>query len=147
MRNDLGRVCRIGSIRVPELFRIESYATVHQMISQVQGMLMPGIGLSGIFKALFPCGSITGAPKIRAMEVIREVEDGARDVYCGTIGWAAPDGRACFNVAIRTLHLYGSSEVVLNAGGGIVADSTAQSEYDEALWKVRFATLPRNRSA
>ncbi len=143
LRNDLGRICRIGSIHVKELFKIETYATVHQMVSHVQGMLMPGIGLAKIFKALFPCGSVTGAPKIRAMEVIQSVEAGPRDVYCGTIGWAAPDGRSCFNVAIRTLHLYGDSEVVLNAGGGIVADSTVVSEFEEALWKARFAHLPQ----
>ncbi len=146
LRNDLGRICRIGSIHVPELFAIESYATVHQMVSQAQGRLMPGVGLAGIFKALFPCGSVTGAPKIRAMQVIEQVETTARDVYCGSIGWAAPDGRASFNVAIRTLHLYGDSEIVLNAGGGIVADSTAQSEYDEALWKARFAALPKSKA-
>ncbi len=146
LRNDLGRICRIGSIQVPELFAIESYATVHQMVSQVQGRLMPGVGLAKIFKALFPCGSVTGAPKIRAMEVIEEVETQPREVYCGSIGWAAPDGRAVFSVAIRTLHLYGESEIVLNAGGGIVADSTAQSEYDEALWKARFAALPKSKA-
>jgi para-aminobenzoate synthetase component I len=143
LRNDLGRVCRIGSIQVPELFKVETYATVHQMVSQVQGVLMPGVGLAGLFRALFPCGSVTGAPKIRAMQVIRDLEPQPREAYCGSIGWAAPDGRSSFSVGIRTLHLYAGGEVVLNAGGGIVADSRADEEYEEALWKTRFAQLPR----
>jgi len=140
LRNDIGRIAAIGSVAVPELFAIESYATVHQMVSRVTGRLRPGVGLAGILAALFPCGSITGAPKVRAMEVIRELEAGPREAYCGAIGWAAPDGRARFNVAIRTLALYPGGEAVLNVGGGIVADSTAEAEYEEALWKARFAT-------
>jgi para-aminobenzoate synthetase component 1 len=87
--------------------------------------------------ALFPCGSITGAPKIRAMEIIREIEPHPRGVYCGAIGWMAPDGDCDFSVAIRTLTVEGG-RVTLNVGGGIVADSTAQGEWEEALWKTRF---------
>jgi para-aminobenzoate synthetase component 1 len=139
LRNDLSRISEAGSVRVPELFAIESFATVHQMTSTITGQMRPGIGLAGIFRALFPCGSITGAPKMRAMQIIAELEPEARDVYCGTIGWAAPDGRAEFSVAIRTLLLEGA-RATLNVGGGIVYDSTATSEYDEALWKARFAS-------
>lgn len=140
LRNDIGRICEIGSVAVPELYAVESYATVHQMVSRVTGRLRPGTGLGAVLAALFPCGSVTGAPKVRAMEVIRELEDTPREAYCGAIGWAAPDGRARFNVAIRTLALYPGGEAVLNVGGGVVADSTAESEYEEALWKARFAT-------
>ena len=99
----------------------------------------PARGSSRVFAALFPCGSVTGAPKLRAMEIIRELEPWPREAYCGAIGWAAPDGRAAFNVAIRTLALYPDGEAVLNVGGGVVADSTAAAEYEEALWKARFA--------
>lgn len=140
LRNDIGRICQIGSVEVRELFAVESYATVHQMVSRVAGHLRPGVGLVQALRALFPCGSITGAPKVRAMEIIRELEAGPRGAYCGAIGWAAPDGRARFNVAIRTLVLYPGGEAVLNVGGGVVADSTAEAEYEEALWKARFAT-------
>ncbi|MBI1415835.1 MAG: aminodeoxychorismate synthase component I [Limimaricola sp.] len=138
LRNDLSRVCTTGSIRVPELYRVETYATVHQMTSLVEGQLEPGTGLGAIYRALFPCGSVTGAPKVRAMEVIAELEEGARDIYCGSIGWAAPDGRADFNVAIRTL-MVEDGIADLSVGGGLVWDSTAASEYEEALWKARFA--------
>ena len=141
LRNDIGRIAEIGSVRVPELFAVESYATVHQMVSQVTGRLRPGTPLSRVLAALFPCGSVTGAPKLRAMEIIRELEPWPREAYCGAIGWAAPDGRARFSVAIRTLVLYPDGEAVLNVGGGIVADSTPGAEYEEALWKARFAGL------
>ena len=141
LRNDISRICEIGSVRVPELYAIESYATVHQMVSRVTGQLQPGTEPSALFRALFPCGSITGAPKIRAMEIIRELESGPRGAYCGTIGWMGPDGASSFNVSIRTLTLYGETEVEFGVGGGIVADSTAAGEYEEALWKARFAEL------
>ena len=140
LRNDISRVCETGSVRVPQLFAIESYVTVHQMVSHVVGQLVPGTMPSDIFRALFPCGSITGAPKIRAMEIIRELESGSRDIYCGAIGWMGPDGASSFNVAIRTITLNGH-QARFGVGGGIVADSTAQGEYEEALWKARFATL------
>jgi len=139
LRNDISRICTVGSVRVPELFAIESYATVHQMVSRVTGQLIGGTRASDIFRALFPCGSITGAPKIRAMEIIRELEDTARGIYCGTIGWMGPDGSSSFNVAIRTLTLLPDDQVEFGVGGGIVADSTAAGEYEEALWKARFA--------
>ena len=140
LRNDLSRVAVPGSVAVPKLFEIETYATVHQMVSHVTARLRPGAGLGAILAALFPCGSITGAPKLRAMEIIRELEPWPRDAYCGAIGWAAPDGRASFNVAIRTLTVE-AGRATLNAGGGIVWDSEAASEWDEALWKTRFARL------
>ena len=140
LRNDISRISTLGSVKVPELFAVESYATVHQMVSTVQAQLRPGVGLGQILQALFPCGSITGAPKIRAMEILAELEPWARDVYCGSIGWMAPDGASEFNVAIRTLMVEGG-RAQLNVGGGVVWDSTAQSEYEEALWKARFAQL------
>ncbi|OYX45295.1 MAG: aminodeoxychorismate synthase, component I [Rhodobacterales bacterium 32-67-9] len=141
LRNDISRICEVGSVKVPELYAIESYTTVHQMVSRVTGRLRPGTTPAALLRALFPCGSITGAPKIRAMEIIRELEPAPRGAYCGAIGWIGPDGAARFNVAIRTLTLYGKTEVEFGVGGGIVADSTAEGEYEEALWKARFAEL------
>lgn len=142
LRNDLSRISRVGSVRVPRLFEVESYATVHQMTSTVRAQLLPGTNLPAILHALFPCGSVTGAPKIRAMEIIRELEPAPRDAYCGAIGWVAPDGRMSFNVAIRTLTLHDDGEAVLNVGGGVVHDSTGDAEYAEALLKAGFARLP-----
>lgn len=139
LRNDIARMAEIGSVKVPELYAVESFATVHQMSSRVQGRLLPGAGLPGLMAALFPCGSVTGAPKIRAMEIIREVEAEPRGVYCGAVGWAAPDGDQCWSVAIRTARVWPDGEVRLNVGGGVVYDSTAAGEWEEALWKARFA--------
>ncbi len=138
LRNDISRVSRPGSVHVPELFAVETYATVHQMVSRVAAELLPDCGLGAILRALFPCGSVTGAPKLRAMEVLADLEPEPREIYCGTIGWAAPDGRSEFNVAIRTL-MVENGQATLNVGGGVVWDSTAASEYEEALWKARFA--------
>jgi para-aminobenzoate synthetase component 1 len=140
LRNDLSRIAEVGSVRVPELFHVQTYTTVHQMVSRVVGQLRPGVGLGEVLAALYPCGSITGAPKLRAMQIIRELEAAPREAYCGTIGWAAPDGRAEFNVAIRTL-LRAGDTATLNVGGGVVWDSTAADEYDEALLKASFAVL------
>jgi len=140
LRNDISRVAEPGTVCVPRLFAVESYPTVHQMISCIEARLREDAGIADVFTALFPCGSVTGAPKIAAMQAIHDVEIGPREAYCGAIGWLAPDGRARFNVAIRTLLHYGGEEVVLNVGGGVVADSTPESEYEEALWKTRFAT-------
>jgi len=139
LRNDIGRISRPGSVRVPELFAVDSFATVHQMSSRVTGQLAAPPDLPGLMRALFPCGSITGAPKIRAMEIIREVEPFPRGVYCGALGWMAPDGAACFSVTIRTLSVWPDGRVMLNVGGGVVQDSTADAEWEEALWKTRFA--------
>ncbi|MER8579364.1 aminodeoxychorismate synthase component I [Mesorhizobium sp. M1423] len=140
LRNDISLISEVGTLDVPELFRIESYPTVHQMVSRVRAKLLPGLAIRQIFAALFPCGSITGAPKIRAMEILRELEGGPRDVYCGAIGWIAPGGRMRFSVAIRTISLFANGEAVYNVGGGVVFDSTAEEEYQECLLKARFAT-------
>ncbi|MER8971614.1 MULTISPECIES: aminodeoxychorismate synthase component I [unclassified Mesorhizobium] len=140
LRNDISLISEVGTLDVPELFRIESYPTVHQMVSRVRAKLLPGLAIRQIFAALFPCGSITGAPKIRAMEILRELESGPRDVYCGAIGWIAPGGRMRFSVAIRTISLFANGEAVYNVGGGVVFDSTAEEEYQECLLKARFAT-------
>ena len=140
LRNDISLISEVGMLEVPELFRIESYPTVHQMVSRVRAKLLPDLGIRQIFAALFPCGSITGAPKIRAMEILHELEATPRDVYCGAIGWIAPGGTMRFSVAIRTISLFSSGEAVYNVGGGVVFDSTAEEEYQECLLKARFAT-------
>lgn len=142
LRNDIARISEVGSVRVPELFSVQSFATVHQMVSRVTAQLLPDTGLAEVLRALFPCGSITGAPKHRAMQIIRELEDTPRGIYCGAIGWMAPDGASSFNVAIRTLSLFEGGRVRLNVGGGVVWDSTAPSEYEEALLKARYAKVP-----
>jgi para-aminobenzoate synthetase component I len=144
LRNDLSRLSRVGSVRVPELFAVETYSTVHQMTSTVEGQLEGRASLSGLVAALFPCGSVTGAPKIRAMEIIREVERSPRGVYCGAVGWMSPNGDADFSVAIRTLSVSGS-EIVMNVGGGLTHGSTAQGEWEEALWKARFVKAAVSR--
>ncbi|WP_022703607.1 aminodeoxychorismate synthase component I [Pseudorhodobacter ferrugineus] len=141
MRNDISRLAEVGSVKVPDLFTIETYATLHQMTSRIVAQLLPAVTVQGIFAALFPCGSITGAPKIRAMQIIRSLESQARDAYCGSIGWIAPDGTMQFNVAIRTLACQADGTVRLNVGGGIVHDSMAQDEYAEAIIKARYANL------
>ena len=142
LRNDISRVCVAGSVKVPQLFHVETYATLHQMTSTVRGRLAEGAGLTEIIAALFPCGSITGAPKVRAMEIIAELEEAPRGIYCGAIGWADPAGPMRFNVAIRTPIVEAPGRLRLNVGGGIVHDSRADAEWREALWKSSFATLP-----
>lgn len=140
LRNDMSRVSQVGSVRVPELFTVEDYATVFQMTSRITSRLIPGTTLARIFEALFPCGSITGAPKIRAMEILSELEPEPRGAYCGALGWAGPDGAMSFNVAIRTVTCFRDGRARFGVGGGVVHDSTAAGEYDEALLKGRFAT-------
>lgn len=139
LRNDISRVTEVGTLEVPKLFAIETYPTVHQMVSHVRAKLVAGSSIRDIFAALFPCGSVTGAPKMRAMEILHDLEAGPRDAYCGAIGLIAPDGTMQFNVAIRTLSLFEGGEAVFNVGGGIVFDSTAEAEYEECLLKARFA--------
>ena len=146
LRNDISRLAKVGSVKVPALFAIEHYSTVHQMTSTVVGQLADAPSLAALLPALFPCGSVTGAPKIRAMQVIAELEPHARGVYCGAIGWMGPDGAADFSVAIRTLSVSGG-EITMNVGGGIVADSTAESEWEEALWKSRFVNAAVEKPA
>jgi para-aminobenzoate synthetase component 1 len=109
------------------------------MVSHVRAKLLPDISIRDIFAALFPCGSITGAPKMSAMKILHDLEDGPRDAYCGAIGVIAPDGTMRFNVAIRTVSIFEEGEAVFNVGGGIVFDSTAEAEYEECLLKARFA--------
>lgn len=141
LRNDLGRICQVGSIHVPELFGVERYDTLHQMTSTVTGKLRPGVSRYELLKSIFPCGSVTGAPKIRSMQIIHELESGNRGVYTGAIGFFSPDGPATFNVAIRTLVLDGNSGE-MGVGSGIVADSVAADEYEECKLKAHFLTTP-----
>jgi para-aminobenzoate synthetase/4-amino-4-deoxychorismate lyase len=142
LRNDLSRVCEPGSVAVPELFHIESYPTVHQMTSTVTGILREGGCATDVLKALFPCGSITGAPKIRAMQIIGEVEAAPRGIYCGSIGRIDPNGEAAFNVAIRTFTLCDKTKrVSLGLGSGIVSDSNEADEWAECLAKGDFARV------
>ncbi len=136
MRNDLSRVCRPGTVRVSELFALEHYATVHHLVSTVVGDLAPGIDATGLLRAAFPGGSITGAPKLRAMEIIAELEPSQRGVYCGAIGYYSVTGTLDTSIAIRTA-VAASGRVSFSAGGGIVADSDPEQEYLETLDKVR----------
>lgn len=150
LRNDIGRVAQIGSVKVPTLFAIEPYATVFQMTSTVQARLRAGVGMPELLRAVFPCGSITGAPKHRTMEWIGELESTPRGLYCGAIGWidAPAEGAAigdfCLSVAIRTLTLgaqqKGLRPLRLGIGAGIVQDSIALDEFEECLLKARFLT-------
>ncbi|MBY5398459.1 aminodeoxychorismate synthase component I [Rhizobium leguminosarum] len=139
LRNDISRITEVGTLDVPKLFDIETYPTVHQMVSHVQAKLRPDLSIRDIFSALFPCGSITGAPKMRAMEILHALEDVPRDAYCGAIGMISPTGAMRFSVAIRTITLFQGGRAVFNVGGGIVFDSTAEAEYEECLLKARFA--------
>ena len=139
LRNDLARVSRPGSVRVPALFEPERYATLTQMTSTVAGDLRPEVRLGDVLRALFPCGSVTGAPKVRAMQRIRELEDGPRGVYCGALGYAAPGGEAAFNVAIRTA-VVADGAGRYDVGSGVVWDSRAEAEYAECRLKARVLT-------
>jgi para-aminobenzoate synthetase/4-amino-4-deoxychorismate lyase len=139
LRNDLGRVAKIGSVEVTDLFTVETYRSVHQMTSGISAELRADMRLKDMLCALFPCGSVTGAPKVRAMEIIREIEGAPRGVYTGAIGHIAPSGDAQFNVAIRTVVLQGVHGE-MGIGGGIVADSKVDSEFEECLLKARFLT-------
>ena len=134
LRNDLSRISDTGSVKVPELFSLETYPTLHQMTSQVISKLKDSQNFIDIFKGLFPCGSVTGAPKIRAMEIINELEDSDRGAYCGSIGYIDPKGTACFNVCIRTIILK-EGELRYNVGSGLVMDSVASDEYAECILK------------
>lgn len=134
LRNDLGKTCAIGSVMVPELFAVESYATVHHLVSTICGRLADGLDASDLLRGCFPGGSITGAPKLRAMEIIEELESFRRTVYCGSIGYLSFDGTMDTNIAIRTLVHHGG-KMYCWAGGGIVADSKLDDEYTECLDK------------
>lgn len=139
LRNDLGRICEFGSIKVENLFQAERYKTLFQMTSTVSGKLRTDLTSSAVFKALFPSGSITGAPKRRTMEIIREIEKHPRGIYTGAIGYFGPDGKSCFNVAIRTME-FSENTFCLGVGGGITADSDPHEEYNECCLKAAFLT-------
>lgn len=136
LRNDLSRVCVPGSVRVPELFALEHYSTVHHLVSTVVGHLAPGADAIGLLRAAFPGGSITGAPKVRAMEIIAELEPSRRGVYCGTVAYVSLTGAADSSIVIRT-YLARGGRVYFSVGGGIVADSDPEAEYRETLDKAR----------
>ena len=135
LRNDLGRVCETGSVNVRGLCEVESFATVHHLVSTVTGVLAAGLDALDALEACFPGGSITGAPKRRAMQIIDELEPHRREVYCGAIGYIAPGGRMDMNIPIRTT-LVAGGELRFYAGGGIVADSTPEDEFDETEAKI-----------
>lgn len=137
MRNDLGRVAQTGSVRTDALFAVETYPTLHQMTSTIRAKAQSGTTLGELLPALFPAGSVTGAPKIRAMEIIAALESEPRGLYCGSIGALTPDGLS-LNVAIRTLTIDDQGQGRVHIGSGLVADSRADSEYDECLLKAGF---------
>lgn len=144
LRNDLSRVAEPGSVAVPELFAVERYPTVQQIVSTVTARLADGRDTIDVLKALFPCGSITGAPKLKAMEIIAATETAPRGLYTGAIGQINPEGEATFNVAIRTLHLKpGSRRATLGLGSGIIADSNPADEWRECLAKGAFVASER----
>jgi para-aminobenzoate synthetase/4-amino-4-deoxychorismate lyase len=140
LRNDLGRIATIGSVKVPEIFAIEKYQTLLQMTSTITATLPSAVSYYEIFRSLFPCGSVTGAPKIRAMQIIHELETEPRGVYTGAIGYFAPGRRAVFNVPIRTLVLTGN-QGEMGVGSGVVFDSDPESEYRECKLKADFFTV------
>jgi para-aminobenzoate synthetase component I len=135
LRNDLGKVCETGTVRVAGLCELESFATVHHLVSTITGRLAAGRDALDALEACFPGGSITGAPKRRAMEIIEELEPHRREVYCGAIGYVAPGGRMDMNIPIRTT-LVAGGELRFYAGGGIVADSTPEDEFEETETKI-----------
>ncbi|NOS73937.1 MAG: anthranilate synthase component I family protein, partial [Methyloglobulus sp.] len=134
LRNDLSKTCKTGSVKVPALFAVESYTTVHHLVSTVTGLLDEEQHALDLLKSCFPGGSITGAPKIRAMEVIEELELSRRGVYCGAIGYMGFDGNMDSNIAIRTL-VHSNGTIRFWAGGGIVNDSDVEEEYQECFDK------------
>jgi para-aminobenzoate synthetase component 1 len=136
LRNDLGKVCRPGSVRVPTLFALESHPTVHHLVSTVTGELALGADAFDLLRAAFPGGSVTGAPKIRAMQIIAELERAPRGVYCGAIGYVSATGAMDLNIPIRTIVLQGGT-ATFHAGAGIVWDSEPAAEYQETLAKAR----------
>jgi para-aminobenzoate synthetase/4-amino-4-deoxychorismate lyase len=141
LRNDLGKVSVAGGVQVSSLFDLEQFETVWQMTSTVEATLKPRTSFAELMGALFPCGSVTGAPKIRTMEIICDLERFPRGVYTGTIGLLRPGGDCTFNVAIRTVVLDTQTNVATcSVGGGITIDSTADDEYEECLVKSRFLT-------
>ena len=146
LRNDLGRSCVPGSIHVDALFEVQSFPTVHHLVSTISGELAPDRSAYELLRDSFPGGSITGAPKRRAMEIIGELEPHAREVYCGSVMYISADGRMDSNIAIRTL-LCSQEQIRCWGGGGIVADSQWQQEYQETFDKVgKFLSVLENLS-
>jgi anthranilate/para-aminobenzoate synthase component I len=135
LRNDIAMVAEPGTVDVPVLMEVESYASVHQLVSTVRGRLRDDVSTIGALRALFPAGSMTGAPKLRTMEVIRDVEATARGVYSGAFGWIAGDGQADLGVVIRTLTTGGDGTWEIGTGGGITVRSDVAEEYAESRWK------------
>lgn len=144
LRNDLGIIAEPGTVSVPKLFEIEHYPTVHQMTSTITAQVSEDIALADIFRALFPCGSITGAPKISTMSMITDLETDPREVYCGAIGYISPNGEAIFNVPIRTVWIDKRlGQATYGVGGGITWDSTTEDEYQEILAKASLLDIYR----
>lgn len=142
LRNDLSRISKVGTVKVTDLFTVETYPTLHQMTSGIESQLTDNTTFSSLIKALFPCGSVTGAPKVKAMELIRSLESSPRGVYTGAIGYASIKDGVRFNVAIRTLTLDAHNNGEMGIGSGIVYDSNPQDEWDECHLKARFVTDP-----
>ena len=156
LRNDLGRVCEYGSVQVPELVRLERYPQVQHLVSTVEGRLRPGVTHFAAFASCFPGGSITGAPKIRAMEIIDELEPVTRGPYTGALGYLGFNRESQLSIAIRTAILKDQT-AFFNVGAGIVADSIPAAEYEETIakgrgfltalglqWQIEFSPLPRS---
>ena len=145
LRNDLARVAEPGSVAVPELFKVETFPTVHQMVSRVTATLRENVDPVHVLATLFPCGSITGAPKLAAIEALRHLEPEPRGAYTGTMGWIDPNGDAAFNVLIRTLELQDGNDIArLGLGSGLVVDSHLEDEWDECLLKGEFVAPDPN---
>ncbi len=140
LRNDLAKISAPASVKLKSLYDVEKYRTLFQMTSTIEAEAPEDVGAIDLIRALFPCGSVTGAPKIRAMEIISELEKGPRGIYTGAIGYMAPDGDCCFNVPIRTVTIDAEGRGEMGIGSAIVADSRAAEEYDECLLKAKFAT-------
>jgi len=139
MRNDLARVSETGSVEVPELFSVETYPTVHQMVSRITSRLRDGFDAIDVLRTIFPCGSVTGAPKVAAIEALARLEPEPRGAYTGSMGWIEPGGDAAFNVMIRTLEWRtGATRARLGLGSGLVVDSIARDEWAECLLKGDF---------
>jgi para-aminobenzoate synthetase/4-amino-4-deoxychorismate lyase len=146
LRNDIGRLARPGSVRVPELFSVERFDQVLQMTSTIVADIEPTLGLTDLMQSLFPSGSVTGAPKLRTMQIIHELEPSARGIFCGSIGYVTPQNDACFNVAIRSLFVDRAGNGVLGVGSGVVVDSNSDAELDECLLKARFLSGAAERA-
>ncbi len=139
LRNDLGRISRTGTVEVTKLFEVETHPTFHAMTSTIEADLLENVSLFEVFKSIFPCGSVTGAPKISTMRIIDEVESGVRGVYCGAIGFLSPE-KSIFSVPIRILQSTDNRSLKYRVGGAIVWDSIAKDEWHEAFTKTKFLT-------